>query len=176
MTCICLLPLPPGPFSTLLSCSAWRSAQRSLRIYWSWSFARWFGLILLSISFEFCPPSFVFFVLLTQKQPEQPVSSCPRVTRRATCTAVDRATPRPPTRCSCSEWRAISPRGFCTSTKTTLFTGKVCPFAPSWLPSPVLLKGKKKKIHQNFQCSPCWILPATTSWCCLSHVHKLQHQ
>lgn len=80
-----------------------------------------------------------------KKQPEQPVP-CLRVTRRATCTAVDRPTPRLPTLCSCSEWRVILPRGFCTCTKTTLFTGKVCQLAPWWLPSPVLQKGKNKSI------------------------------
>lgn len=38
--CLCMLTLA-GASSTLRSCSAWLSAQRSLRICWSWSFALW---------------------------------------------------------------------------------------------------------------------------------------
>lgn len=39
-----------------------------------------------------------------------------------------------------------------------------------------LLMSKKGRIHLCVLCSPCWSLPTTTSWCCLSEFQKLQHQ
>lgn len=35
---------------------------------------------------------------------------------------------------------------------------------------------KNRVIHLNSLCALCWSLPATTSWCCLSSCHELQHQ
>lgn len=42
--------------------------------------------------------------------------------------------------------------------------------------SSSLLMSKKGRIHLCVLCSPCWSLPTTTSWCCLSEFQKLQHQ
>lgn len=35
---------------------------------------------------------------------------------------------------------------------------------------------KNRAIHLNSLCALYWSLPATTSWCCLSSCHELQHQ
>lgn len=103
-------------------------------------------------------------------QSEQPHLVSPlRVIWRATCAVVGWLTLRLLTPWSSSEWRVTLPQGFCTSTNTTLYTGTVCQSA---LPSSILMP----RIHLNVLCDLCWPLPATTSWCCLSSCHKLQHQ
>lgn len=52
-----LFPLPELS-STLPCCSAWHSAQRSLHICWSWSFALWWDTLLM-IKFCLFSPSLV---------------------------------------------------------------------------------------------------------------------
>lgn len=44
------------------------------------------------------------------------------------------------------------------------------------LPLPSAIWALKGRIYLNGLCATCWSLLATTSWCCLSSCHKLQHQ
>lgn len=98
-----------------------------------------------------------------------------RVIWRATCTAAVWLSLRLQTLCSSSEWRATLLQGFCTSTNTTLHTGTASQSLQLYLHSSLLMS-KKGRIHLCVLCSPCWSLPTTTSWCCLSEFQKLQHQ
>lgn len=114
------------PSSTRLLYSAWRSAQRSLRICWSWSSALWWDTkvaerdCILNKKLNKRASLFCFFLLFISL-------SCLslRATWKATCTAVESPTRTLQTHWSSSEWRAMWHQGLCTSTNTTLHTGNI---------------------------------------------------